>query len=531
VEPVLDDARPSTTSSLDPAPADGASSPALPRLPGGPWSRAAMGVALAAALVGILLRWWPRSVLWLDEAQSVSFASLPISEIPGALREDGAPPLYYVLLHGWMRLFGSGDVSVRALSALLSTAALAVVVVFVRRRWGTAAALAAFVLVATSPFAVRYATHARMYSLVVLEVVLGLVLVDRALRRDSWGRLVAVSALAAALLYTHYWALYLLAVTAATLLVTSRMVPLGSALERARRRTAVAVVGGFALWLPWVPTFLFQSRRTATPWAAPANAAAALQVFASSAGGRSSIAVLLGIVVAAMFLVGMRVRGGAGALETRAVGVVGTAAAAAAVSGAIVSSSAVSVRYFAVAIPLVLVTAAVGVARLSVPWRAATLAVIGLLGIWLARQEVVTPRTTADDVARLIERDAAPGDLVVYCPDQLSPAMHRLLARSDLDLRERVFPPGSQPARVDWIDYTERAREADPDAFVRRLAAEHDGSIWLVVSLTYPPTEPACGGLLLALQQESSAWSWSRLLADRPDLDEHGALWRFVPVP
>ena len=37
-----------------------------------------------------------------------------------------APPLYYVLLHAWMWLFGSGDVAVRSLSVLTSVGFVAV---------------------------------------------------------------------------------------------------------------------------------------------------------------------------------------------------------------------------------------------------------------------------------------------------------------------------------------------------------------------------------------------------------------------
>ena len=50
--------------------------------------------------------------------------SLRSRRLPDALRHDGAPPLYYVMLHGWMRLFGTGTVAVRALSGLLGVVAL-----------------------------------------------------------------------------------------------------------------------------------------------------------------------------------------------------------------------------------------------------------------------------------------------------------------------------------------------------------------------------------------------------------------------
>ena len=44
--------------------------------------------------------------MWLDEAQTVNIASFPLRSIAGELRLDGAPPLYYYLLHVWMGVFG-----------------------------------------------------------------------------------------------------------------------------------------------------------------------------------------------------------------------------------------------------------------------------------------------------------------------------------------------------------------------------------------------------------------------------------------
>src|SRR4051794_1603489 len=82
--------------------------------------------AVACAVVGVVLRWWPRGPLWLDEAQSVSFARLGVRSIPHALRQDGAPPGYYLLLHAWMVVFGDSSGAVRALSATVSTLTLVV---------------------------------------------------------------------------------------------------------------------------------------------------------------------------------------------------------------------------------------------------------------------------------------------------------------------------------------------------------------------------------------------------------------------
>ena len=53
---------------------------------------------------------------WIDEGLSVGIASHPFCRHPGVLRQDGSPPLYYLLLHVWMALFGDGEARTHALS-------------------------------------------------------------------------------------------------------------------------------------------------------------------------------------------------------------------------------------------------------------------------------------------------------------------------------------------------------------------------------------------------------------------------------
>src|SRR5438105_5999355 len=145
----------------------------------GPEPRASRpgAAALLAVLVigvGVALRFWTGSHLWLDEALTVNIARLPVGRIPDALRHDGSPPLYYLALHAWMRIFGSGDAAVRALSGLFGVGTLAALP-FAARATGARRGWAALVLAAVSPFAVRYATEARMYSLLMLLVTLGVI--------------------------------------------------------------------------------------------------------------------------------------------------------------------------------------------------------------------------------------------------------------------------------------------------------------------------------------------------------------------
>ena len=72
-------------------------------------------------------------------------------------------------------------------------------------------------LVAANPFAIYYATDTRMYSLMMLLVVLGYLAVARALEQPTRRRLVALGVVTAGVLYTHYWGLYVVVTTGAWL--------------------------------------------------------------------------------------------------------------------------------------------------------------------------------------------------------------------------------------------------------------------------------------------------------------------------
>jgi mannosyltransferase len=62
---------------------------------------------------------------WRDEAYSVLLASRPLSFIFGKTSIE--PPVYYVLLHYWIKLFGTGEIASRSLSLIGFTLATIVV--------------------------------------------------------------------------------------------------------------------------------------------------------------------------------------------------------------------------------------------------------------------------------------------------------------------------------------------------------------------------------------------------------------------
>jgi mannosyltransferase len=122
--------------------------------------------------------------------------------------------------------------------------------------------------------------------------------------------------------------------------------------------------------------------------------------------------------------------------------------------------------------------------------------VAGLVG---GLQNAVTSRTQAGEVAAAITARAEPGDVVAYCPDQLGPAVNRLLPDW---LHQITYPLGGSPQRVDWVDYAERNRTADPAVFARfaDAVAGPRHTVWLVWREGYRTLGGGCERTVTALR-------------------------------
>lgn len=493
-------------------------------------------VALVLAVAaGVVLRAWSRSDLWLDEALTVNIARLPLGETLDALERDGHPPLYYLLLHGWMQVLGSGDLAVRSLSGLLGVVSLPLVTLVGRRHGGTPVAASAVVILATSPFAIRYATEARMYALVIVLVLLGWLAVRWARSAPTLPRLATVAAVSGLLLLTHYWAFFLLAAVGALLVWEAWRGGRGDIRRTATRLAAAVAAGGF-LFVPWLPSFLAQVGSTGTPWGRPERPTVVVMVtLRDFGGGANAEAEVLGFLLLALVVI---------ALLGRAVGrsrveldlrtrpgvrpeavVVGATLAIAVVAGFVLDSAFAS-RYAAMILPLVVLMAAVGVARLPRPSvQAGVLLVVAVLGLLGGVRNLVTERTQAGEIASAITAGASTGDVVAYCPDQLGPAVSRLLPDG---LQQLALADEAAPHLVDWVDYADRMAAADTAAFaaeVDELAGER--VVWLVWSGGYRTLDGTCEQLtndLEALRPDRA------VVVESGEHFEHAWLFRYGPT-
>src|SRR5690606_19153381 len=136
-------------------------------------------------------------------------------------------------------------------------------------------------------------------------------------------------------------------------------------------------------------------------------------------------------------------------------------------------------------------------------------------------------RTQLDDVASVIEREGTPGDVVVYCPDQLGPAGDHAL---DGDFDQVTYPDLGDPRFVDWVDYAERNEASSPQAFADAVLERAEGrTIWLVWNPEYITLETQCTDVrtLLAQARPGNA---PAVQADSDTFFENANLHRF-PAP
>jgi len=486
-----------------------------------------VGVAVLV-VVGVALRWWTRSPLWLDEALSANIAALPLGDIGDALRRDGHPPLYYWLLHGWMQLFGEGDTAVRSLSGVFGVLSLPLAWEAGRRRAGRAGGLVVLALTAITPWCVRYSTEARMYALVLTLVFAGWLLADDLLARPSRWRWAALAAVTGGALLSHYWAIHLGIASVLLLAWTWWRVgraggrigpdvppdgtwrPTGPDVRAGVVRVATALAAGALLFVPWLPAFLDQLRSTGTPWAAAGRpTAAATELLGALGGGaRYAEAVLFGLGFYVLVLFGATLLPDdrrraivdfATVPGVRGEVALGLLVAAVGTGAGLLTEAAFQARYAAAFLPFLLIAAGVGLARMPAPWprRLAAMALSVLAGVGLVAN-VVDDRTQGEQVARAIAAGAGPGDVVAICPDQLGPASSRALPD---DVDAFGLPAFDGPERIDWRDYAERNESADPAAAVAEiLERAGDGTVWYVLNPGYRTYEGWCEAVLGGLQ-------------------------------
>jgi uncharacterized membrane protein len=408
------------------------------------WASTAGVLVVLIAISAYLRTHFITGQFWEDEAITTGIASHSLSAIPGVLRHDGSPPLFYLLLHIWMSVFGSSEAATHSLSLVFGLVSIPAGMWAGWSLFGRRAGLYAAVLFAFSTFLTAYAQESRMYELMAL---LGLLATTAFVHGFIYRRrryLIMFAICEALMLYTHAWGIFFGAGSVVAL------IPVWRASEDRRglvRDAVLTYVGAGVLFLPWLPNFIYQATHTGAPWAPPPRFGAPVLISRDLMGGdRITVALVLSGAV------------GLGALFTRAyrrtreatmvwtlvalpLATLALAWLASQITPAFVS------RYFAPILGAILLLAA---------WGAARAGVVGLVGIALSLVFIVhissyappyksDMRDIGGEVTPLLRQDA----LVVNAqPDSTPLAWYYLPA----GLRYATeIGPVSDPSYMNWV--------------------------------------------------------------------------------
>ncbi len=142
-------------------------------------------VAIAMAFLFRVYRLDTQS-LWNDEGTSVALASRSLQAIINGAAQDIHPPLYYFLLHFWMRLVGQTEFAVRFLSVVAGVLIIALTFRIARFFFDEEVANVAAFLSAFSPFQVYYSQETRMYIWVAFWAGLSVLAMVKMLEVRDW---------------------------------------------------------------------------------------------------------------------------------------------------------------------------------------------------------------------------------------------------------------------------------------------------------------------------------------------------------
>ena len=219
--------------------------------------------------------------LWLDEAFSANIARLGVSGILDALKADSHPPLYYLLLAGWTRLWGESEIALRSLSGIFYLMTIPIIYAIVRASGcdGRTAGIGTLLFLIAKP-AIAHAQNVRMYSLLALMCALTLLAFVRAYRRpdSGWEAEVIFVLIGALGLFVHLWFSFALAGMAlAYLLVTPR--------DRWLRVSAAIGMASLPFAFLWLPILMRYQIRNPLVSLAPPDAWTIPATFADFYGG------------------------------------------------------------------------------------------------------------------------------------------------------------------------------------------------------------------------------------------------------
>lgn len=398
--------------------------------------KTALLVLAGLVLAGLALRLAVPRGIWLDEAISIHQARLSLHDLfVNLYNGDRQPPLYHLTLWWTIRAFGHSEFAVRLPSLIAGTLVIPVLYELGRELYDRRTGLIAAAFAAASPVLIWYAQEVRMYEFVALFGLLALLTQLRVIRNGTMLNWAAYILATAALLWSHYFGLLLIAV--------QQLVFVGVLVHRKRNGQPVKLLAlGFAysaavLVMQLVPLLVFahhQYQVTSGAAGSPSGTYDLLSFYSVLAnmawalwGYQPDATTVLLAAMWPLFLLGSLVLlGRGGSRQTMSLAAAAIALVVLLIVVSTFDRSLFELRNFLILVPLVLLL----IARLVTGWirqpRVRLLVAGGViltLLIGLADQQLNKNNPRLFDfraAVQDIQADAGPNSLILFEPTDMS---------------------------------------------------------------------------------------------------------------
>lgn len=201
--------------------------------------------------------------IWLDEGISIKWGGMDILSMIINTAIDVHPPLYYIILHYWMLVFGNSEFAVRLLSTAAGVLTIAAAYKLAKYLFDEKTALLSAFLTSISALHIRYAQETRGYTIVALLSVLSIYYFLRLINSEekkSYPYLLS----SIALIYTHSYGLIIVFTEAVIYYLYYFLKTPFTNSHKNINRNLIKVACSY---IPWIPVMIFQLFKVQTGFA------------------------------------------------------------------------------------------------------------------------------------------------------------------------------------------------------------------------------------------------------------------------
>ena len=186
----------------------------------------------------------------MDEPFTIYYSQAGFASLFEMLKTENNPPLFFILMHFWIKVFGISAFSVRFLPLVFSTMTAPITYLIGKRFFSNQAGVIASLIFTFSNYQLAFSHEARVYPLFALLTSLSMFfffsMIQNPVKRNSLCMLIIVNVL---LIYSHFFGFYVIVIQTLSCLIFSNI-------GKVRKPYFISLIITLSFYLPYFPILL-----------------------------------------------------------------------------------------------------------------------------------------------------------------------------------------------------------------------------------------------------------------------------------